>query len=200
VQALLDEHAPVFDNRKADTAIFYSINTQVGLRGVSFGNFLLKRVIDDLQRDFPSWPISPPCRRCPAWRPGCARTRPCWATGIELSLEELSTGAWAADKKQARALREPCPASLHVTWPAPSRAVGRAGRRPTRCRASTSATARASSGSTTGRQFGQGFPPVLRADGQYLYSPDDIEANLEAFASQGSIAMSATVRRLARKV
>jgi malonyl-CoA decarboxylase len=58
VQALLDEHAPVFDNRKADTAIFYSIsNTQVGLRGVSFGNFLLKRVIDDLQRDFPSWPF-----------------------------------------------------------------------------------------------------------------------------------------------
>src|SRR6185369_3816723 len=54
VQSLLDESAPVFDNRKADTAIFYSIsNTQVGLRGVSFGNFLLKRVIEDLQRDFP---------------------------------------------------------------------------------------------------------------------------------------------------
>ena len=54
VQALLDENAPVFDAGRADTAIFYSIsNTQAGLRGVSFGNFLLKRVIDDLQRDFP---------------------------------------------------------------------------------------------------------------------------------------------------
>ena len=54
VQGLLDEHAPVFDAGKADTAIFYSIsNTQVGLRGVSFGNFLLKRVIEDLQRDLP---------------------------------------------------------------------------------------------------------------------------------------------------
>jgi malonyl-CoA decarboxylase len=54
VQALLDEHAPVFDAQRASTAIFYSIsNTQPGLRGVSFGNFLLKRVVDDLKRDYP---------------------------------------------------------------------------------------------------------------------------------------------------
>ncbi|MBP8215861.1 MAG: malonyl-CoA decarboxylase, partial [Propionivibrio sp.] len=54
VQALLDEHAPVFDAQRAKTAIFYSIsNTQTGLRGVSFGNFLLKRVVEDLKRDFP---------------------------------------------------------------------------------------------------------------------------------------------------
>ena len=49
VQQLLDVKAPLFDPHGADTAIFYSIsNTQRGLRGVSFGNFLLKRVIDDL--------------------------------------------------------------------------------------------------------------------------------------------------------
>ncbi len=54
VQRLLDIHAPVFDSSQASTAIFYSISsTQTGLRGVSFGNFLLKRVIDDLKHDFP---------------------------------------------------------------------------------------------------------------------------------------------------
>ncbi|HOG03492.1 MAG TPA: malonyl-CoA decarboxylase family protein, partial [Accumulibacter sp.] len=54
VQMLLDEQAPVFDAQRASTAIFYSIsNTQPGLRGVSFGNFLLKRVVDDLKRDYP---------------------------------------------------------------------------------------------------------------------------------------------------
>jgi malonyl-CoA decarboxylase len=79
VQSLLDEHAPVFDHRKADTAIFYSIsNTQVGLRGVSFGNFLLKRVIDDLKRDFRNSPSLPPCRRCPAWPHGSASIRRYW--------------------------------------------------------------------------------------------------------------------------
>lgn len=42
------------DPRTADTAVFYSIsNTQKGLRGVSLGNLLLKRVIEDLQRDLP---------------------------------------------------------------------------------------------------------------------------------------------------
>ncbi len=38
----------------ADTAIFYSIsNCQPGLRGVSFGNFLIKQVVSDLKREFP---------------------------------------------------------------------------------------------------------------------------------------------------
>jgi malonyl-CoA decarboxylase len=54
VQPLLDESAPVLDPGEANTAIFYSIsNTQAGLRGVSLGNFLLKRVIEALRRDLP---------------------------------------------------------------------------------------------------------------------------------------------------
>lgn len=54
VQALLDEAAPLEDLRRVKWAIFYSIsNTQAGLRGVSFGNFLLKRVIEELQGEFP---------------------------------------------------------------------------------------------------------------------------------------------------
>src|SRR5690625_3629535 len=51
---LLDENAPVIDPQTTDTAIFYSIsNTQTGLRGVSFGSFLLKEVTADLAREFP---------------------------------------------------------------------------------------------------------------------------------------------------
>ena len=54
VQKLLDEDAPVQDPRHADTAIFYSIsNAQKGLAGISFGNFLIKRVVDELSREFP---------------------------------------------------------------------------------------------------------------------------------------------------
>jgi malonyl-CoA decarboxylase len=54
VRLLLDQAAPVQDPWQADTAVFYSIsNTQKGLRGVSLGNLLLKRVIEDLRRDFP---------------------------------------------------------------------------------------------------------------------------------------------------
>ena len=49
IQDLLDEEAPIQDLESADTAIFYSIsNAQVGLSGINFGNFLIKRVVDSL--------------------------------------------------------------------------------------------------------------------------------------------------------
>lgn len=49
IQQLLDEKVPVTDIDKADTAIFYSIsNAQKGLVGISFGNFLIKRVVNVL--------------------------------------------------------------------------------------------------------------------------------------------------------
>ena len=54
VQALLDPKAPVHDPKDADTAIFYSINNaQRGLDGISFGSFLIKRVVDQLSHEFP---------------------------------------------------------------------------------------------------------------------------------------------------
>lgn len=55
VRELLDENAPVGDPKKADTAIFYSINNaQKGLAGISFGNFLIKKVVDSLSHEFPN--------------------------------------------------------------------------------------------------------------------------------------------------
>ena len=53
VQELLDVSAPTGNPYEADTAIFYSIsNAQAGLTGISFGSFLIKRVVEDLTRDF----------------------------------------------------------------------------------------------------------------------------------------------------
>jgi len=53
VAALLDESAPLTDPAAADTAIFYSItNAQRGLVGISFGGFLIKRVVDELRAEF----------------------------------------------------------------------------------------------------------------------------------------------------
>ena len=55
IQELLDPAAPLADPIDADTAIFYSIsNAQEGLAGISFGGFLIKRVVDELARDFPA--------------------------------------------------------------------------------------------------------------------------------------------------
>ncbi|MFO8176006.1 MAG: malonyl-CoA decarboxylase family protein, partial [Longimicrobiales bacterium] len=54
IQELLDPEAPQLDPAEADSAIFYSISSaQKGLAGVSFGGFLIKRVVDQLAREFP---------------------------------------------------------------------------------------------------------------------------------------------------
>ena len=54
ITPLLDESADAEDLSAATTAIFYSIsNTQLGLRGVSFGDSLIKRVVETLKGEFP---------------------------------------------------------------------------------------------------------------------------------------------------
>jgi len=54
VQALLDPDSPVLDAAEAEWAIFYSItNCQEGLRGVPFGSFLIKQVVEDVSQEFP---------------------------------------------------------------------------------------------------------------------------------------------------
>ena len=48
------EEAPKTDGvaDKPTTAVFYSIsNCQEGLRGISFGNFLIKQVVEDLVKE-----------------------------------------------------------------------------------------------------------------------------------------------------
>jgi malonyl-CoA decarboxylase len=54
VQPLIDLKSPVAMPANADCAMFYSItNCQEGLRGISFGNLLIKQVAEDLKREFP---------------------------------------------------------------------------------------------------------------------------------------------------
>ena len=55
VQNLLDQGKSGEAAKPADTAIFYSIsNAQRGLSGISFGGFLIKRVLDDVTRELPA--------------------------------------------------------------------------------------------------------------------------------------------------
>jgi malonyl-CoA decarboxylase len=54
VQPLLNPDETVVDPSDTNCATFYSItNCQKGLQGVSFGNFLIKQVAEDLGREFP---------------------------------------------------------------------------------------------------------------------------------------------------
>jgi len=55
LEPLLDIKAPVLPSETADAAVFYSINNCLrGLRGVPFGNFLIKQVVAELAAELPN--------------------------------------------------------------------------------------------------------------------------------------------------
>ena len=55
IEDILDLNRTKTNPKKFKTAVFYSIsNCQKGLKGISFGNFLLKQVVMDLKKEFPS--------------------------------------------------------------------------------------------------------------------------------------------------
>lgn len=79
IDDVLRESPPEDDDDTPDTAIFYSINNcQVGLQGISFGNFLIKQVADELAEEieplkhFATLSPIPGLRRWfePLWREG----------------------------------------------------------------------------------------------------------------------------------
>jgi malonyl-CoA decarboxylase len=126
VQVLLDQNAPLLDPRSADTAVFYSIsNTQIGLRGISFGNLLLKRVIEDLRHDLPRLQVFATLSPVPGFRPWLERgLAEKWALLPKADVEKfaaalghpeagtaltdvLSRPDWPRDTRLSSALREP---------------------------------------------------------------------------------------------
>jgi malonyl-CoA decarboxylase len=97
VQPLLDLESPVADPSAANCAIFYSItNCQEGLRGVSFGNLLIKQVAEELGREFPKLKTFATLSPIPGFRKWLAATAKEQA-GIGLLLARLDSGRWFDD-------------------------------------------------------------------------------------------------------
>ena len=203
VQALLDEHAPVFDAGRADTAIFYSIsNTQAGLRGVSFGNFLLKRVIDDLQRDFPKLRHFATLSPLPGFAKWVAKNpqEPA-AAGLTLDAAQLAAGEWEQDAGATRRINEGLSrlAARYLTLAKSGRGDGR---QPLDAvaRFHLGNGARIERINSAGDASAKGMQQSFGVMVNYLYDLDELEQNVESFAREGAIATSAAVRRLARPI
>ena len=94
VQPLLDPEAPVFDPASADCAVFYSVtNCQEGLRGVPFGNFLIKKVAEDLAKEFPRLRTFATVSPIPGFREWLVET----AERAEHQPALMALTAWLAD-------------------------------------------------------------------------------------------------------
>ena len=107
VQPLLAPDSPVVDPVSADCAIFYSItNPQEGLRGISFGNLLIKQVAEDLGREFPrlkTFATLSPIPGFRKWLAGGTGLREGDPRHAELAalLAKLDVPDWSKDKGRA---------------------------------------------------------------------------------------------------
>jgi malonyl-CoA decarboxylase len=213
VQRLLDEDAPVQDPGQADTAIFYSIsNAQKGLAGISFGNFLIKRVVDELSREFPrlkTFATLSPVTGFRIWldglldegepglltqkeRKALKTARPGGAKGSLKSL--LTETDWHHDDDAAQALRGPV-MRLGARY---LMREARTGGRPLDPVAHfhLSNGARMGHLNWLGDTSSRGMREAAGLMINYVYELDDIEDNHEAYRTHGERACSSTIRGL----
>ena len=90
----------------ADTAIFYSIsNCQDGLRGVSFGNFLIKQVVEELQAEFPQLKRFSTLSPVPGFRRWLTQQLAEESNPDAALLPKLARDGWWHDPEQSEPLR-----------------------------------------------------------------------------------------------
>ncbi|MFQ5937112.1 MAG: malonyl-CoA decarboxylase, partial [Acidiferrobacterales bacterium] len=217
IQALLDQHMPTEDPRNMDTAIFYSIsNTQKGLKGVNFGSFLVKRVVDRLVKELAGLKTFATLSPIPGFRRYLETVLP-GREGELLSQAErkalagvfaadstkgnvrdlLTAPDWSRDKRVAQTLKGPL-TRFCAFYLAHERRNGRALDRVAHFHLSNGARIERINWLADVSPKGMRHSAGLMVN--YRYKLRDIEGNHEAYSSSGEAAASPSVRRLLRSV
>ena len=197
IRPLLDEPPPAANNNPPpDTANFYSIsNCQAGLAGISFGNFLIKQVVDDLKIELPSIvrfaTLSPIPGFC-SWLVDVLTNPP--DNGITDDLNSLATHPeWLTDD-DARQRFQPELTRLCVHYLA--RETNGTGPRDPVARFHLGNGASIERINWAGDTSDKGLVQSAGIMVNYAYDLDAIVANHEAFVHDGKIALSSSVKSL----
>jgi malonyl-CoA decarboxylase len=182
---------------RADTAIFYSIsNCQDGLRGVSFGNFLIKQVVEELQAEFPRLQRFSTLSPVPGFRRWLTQQLAEESNPDAALLPELARGGWWHDPEQSEPLRA---ALMRLCATYLTRPASPGNRIDPVARFHIGNGARLERinwlANTEFRAIQESFGIMVN----YLYDPDSIENNHEAFMRGGTIVRSPDVDALMLK-
>ena len=220
VAPLLDLQAPVLPAGQADTAIFYSINnTQAGLRGVSFGNFLIKQVLAELHNELPGIKtfatLSPMPRFAPTIKAAFRGER----EGLDRAHLDRVLSDWAVELREAAQVDSSSEALLKLLAAGPQAHIELV-REPLERLALTYLTLQPGgrgvfdpvagfhlsngarlerinvSAASSPEHWAASFGVMVN----YLYEPDEVEANHERFASEGIIALSKPLARAHKRI
>ena len=198
VQSLLAEKRKIVDPGKARTAVFYSIsNCQEGLTGVSFGNFLIKQVVEELRRELPkleSFVTLSPVPGFMRWLNNSAR--PHLSAVEQTLLAHLDDDAWAEDAHVAAQLKPQLETLAAIYFLEATLPNGRA--RDPVARFHLGNGARLERINWLGDRSEKGLRESAGLMVNYLYDLNAIEDNHEAYANQGEIVASSQVRKLLR--
>ncbi|MEM1382817.1 MAG: malonyl-CoA decarboxylase [Pseudomonadota bacterium] len=199
---ILVTERPQVDPAQAKTAVFYSIsNCQSGLRGINFGNFLIKQVVEELSREFPGLTTFVTLSPVPGLRD--------WAAGEAANPDGLLT------EQQREAVAMLSPADLYMDVEAAAGAAETLGRIAARylveakrldslpidpvARFHLGNGARLERVNLSADLSARGLSNAWGVMVNYLYDLHDIERNHEAYAKTGEVAHAPPVRRLLRQ-
>ena len=182
-------------NERARTAVFYSIsNTQRGLGGISFGNFLIKQVVEELRRELPKLDTFVTLSPVPRFVQWLKQPDAPLSEEERAVLQHLDEPKWYENEEttaQLRAVIEPLAAYYFLKA---RTSKGRV----------IDPVARFHLGNGARLEridwLGDLSPKGLRESAgimvNYLYRLDDIEKNHEAYANEGEVVASSAVKKL----
>ncbi len=194
VAPILSMESAVGDSRKARCAVFYSITScQPGLKGISFGNFLIKQVAQDLREELPNLRQFATLSPMPGFREWL-RHQPA-DDGLAAAGPIRNAAQAKPAKPPGEELREPLEALAarylvneweegHVIDPVARFHLGN-GARLERINWMADAS-------------GKGLHQSLGMMVNFVYALDDVERNHEDYVNRHVVACSPAVERLAR--
>ncbi|MBE0489729.1 MAG: malonyl-CoA decarboxylase [Halomonas sp.] len=197
---LTGEDGGVEDPEDADSAAFFGIsNCQTGLRGISFGNFLIKQVVQELKHELPQLRYFVTLSPVPGFRQWLEERRDdeSLPRALRETLGELDAPEWQRDPERATRLEA-------VVKPLAARYLvheKNARGKP------LNAVARFHLGNGAelhrvnwvGDISAKGLKQAAGLMVNYLYVLEDIERNHENYTANATVACSSEVRDLARK-
>jgi malonyl-CoA decarboxylase len=201
IAPLLDQSRRVMAAQDATTAVFYSIsNTQKGLGGISFGNFLIKQVVEELKQDLPNLQTFVTLSPVPGFAGWLAKEREREDSIFDATQKEtlslLDQDNWWDDETSAHRLRDiMLPAAAHYFLVARD---GRGRQIDPVARFHLGNGARLEQMNFLGDLSEKGLQQSHGLMVNYLYALDEIESNHEAFAEKGTVVAAPAIRKLVR--
>ncbi len=197
ISPILAKTREILTPEQANTAVFYSIsNCQAGLRGISFGNFLIKQVIDDLRQDLEhieNFVTLSPVPGFVQWLTSNAQESAGLNADEKAALEKVQESGWQDDTSKAENLGKVLlPLAAHYFLQEKSKGSPY----DPVARFHLGNGARLERINWLADRSDRGMQQAAGLMVNYLYVIADIESNHEAFASNNEVVTTNEVTRL----